>query len=95
MRENIANHMSALRGVFVPLSEPLSVTDLEGMEGTSDSTRDVAATLSATFVSTSTIPPISTDDYEFAHADGQGGASVDDETAVVDDMNLFVSNKRI
>nr|GEU90863.1 hypothetical protein [Tanacetum cinerariifolium] len=88
MRENIANHVSALRGVFVPLSEPLSATALEGMEGS----HDAAATLSTTFVSASTIPPFSTDDYEVAHADGQGGASVDDETAAVDDMNLFVSN---
>nr|GFB90500.1 hypothetical protein [Tanacetum cinerariifolium] len=92
MRENIANYMSALRGVFVPLSEPLSATALEGMEGTSGSTPDNVATLSTTFVSSSTIPPISTDDYEVAHVDGQGGARVDDETAADDDMNLFVSN---
>nr|GEV93629.1 hypothetical protein [Tanacetum cinerariifolium] len=92
MRENIANHVSALCGVFVPLSEPLSATALEGMEGTSGSIPDVAAILSMTFVSASTIPPISTDDYEVAHADGQGGARVDDETATDDDMNFFVSN---
>nr|GEX95878.1 putative transposase (putative), gypsy type [Tanacetum cinerariifolium] len=89
MRENIANHVSALRGMFVPLSEPLSVAALKGMEGTSSSTHDAATTLSTTFVFASTIPPISTDDYEVAHADGQGGASVDDETAAVDDMNLL------
>nr|GEU67982.1 transposase (putative), gypsy type [Tanacetum cinerariifolium] len=92
MKENIANHRSALRGMFVPLSEPLSATTLEGMEGTSGSTHDAAATLSTTFVSSSTIPPISTDDYEVAHADGQGGARVDDEAAADDDINLFVSN---
>nr|GEW75130.1 hypothetical protein [Tanacetum cinerariifolium] len=91
MRENISNHVSALRGVFVPLSEPLSATALEGMKGTSGPTPDVA-TLSTTFVSASTIPPISTDDYEIAHADGQGDARIDDETAADDDMNLFVSN---
>nr|GEX28677.1 hypothetical protein [Tanacetum cinerariifolium] len=95
MRENIVNHVSALRGVFVLLSEPLSVAALEGMKGTSGSTHDAAATLSTTFVSASTIPPISTDDYEVAHADGQGGASVGDETAVVDDMTLFVSNTEL
>nr|GEV86049.1 transposase (putative), gypsy type [Tanacetum cinerariifolium] len=95
MRENIANHVSALRGVFVPLFEPLSTAALEGMEGTSGSTHEAAATLSTTFVSASTIPPISTDDYKVAHADGQGGASVDDETADVDDMNLFVSNAEL
>nr|GEW24000.1 hypothetical protein [Tanacetum cinerariifolium] len=92
MRENIANHVSALRGVFVPLSEPLSAAALEGMEGTSGSTHDVAATLSTTFIFASTILPISTDDYEVAHTDSQGGASVGDETVTVDDMNLFVSN---
>nr|GEZ22821.1 hypothetical protein [Tanacetum cinerariifolium] len=92
MRENIANHVSALRGVFVPLSEPLSATALEGMEGTSGFTPDVAATLFTTLVSASTIPPISTDDYEVAHVEGQGGARVDDETVTDDDMNLFVSN---
>nr|GEU33829.1 hypothetical protein [Tanacetum cinerariifolium] len=92
MRENIANHVSALRGMFVPLSKPLSAIALEGMKGTSGSTPGVVATLSTTFVSASTIPPISTDDYEVANADGQGGARVDDETAADDDMNLFVSN---
>nr|GEY72393.1 hypothetical protein [Tanacetum cinerariifolium] len=30
IRENIASHVSALRGVFVPLSEPLFAADLEG-----------------------------------------------------------------
>nr|GEY53228.1 hypothetical protein [Tanacetum cinerariifolium] len=64
MRENTANHVSALCGVFVPLSELLSATTLKGMEGTSGSTPDAAATLSMTLVSASTIPPISTDDYE-------------------------------
>nr|GEU34342.1 hypothetical protein [Tanacetum cinerariifolium] len=92
MRENIGNHVSALRGVFVPLSDPLSAAALEGMEGTFGSTHDAAATLSITFVSASAIPPISTDDYEVAHADGQGGASVGDE---IDDMNLFVSNAEL
>nr|GFA67658.1 hypothetical protein [Tanacetum cinerariifolium] len=58
MRENIAKHVSALRGVFVPLFEPLPAAALKGMEG---------------------------------------GASVDDETAAVDDMNLFsdVSNTKL
>nr|GEX95523.1 hypothetical protein [Tanacetum cinerariifolium] len=92
MRENIANHVSGLRGVFVPLSEPLSAAALEGMEGTSGSTPDVAATLSTTLVSASTIPPISTDDYEVAHAESQCVARVDDETVADDEMNLFVSN---
>nr|GEV02669.1 hypothetical protein [Tanacetum cinerariifolium] len=33
IRQNIASHVSALRGVFVPLYEPLSAADLEGTEG--------------------------------------------------------------
>nr|GEW60188.1 hypothetical protein [Tanacetum cinerariifolium] len=72
MRVNIAKHVSALRGVFVPLSEPFSVVALGGMEGTSGSTHDTTTTLSMIFVCASTISPISTDDYEVAHADGQG-----------------------
>nr|GEW97046.1 hypothetical protein [Tanacetum cinerariifolium] len=68
IRENIASHVSALRGVFVPLS----VAALEGTKGTSGSTHDTTTTLSVTFASASTIPPISTDEYEVAHADGQG-----------------------
>ncbi|GKB57861.1 hypothetical protein Tco_0914047 [Tanacetum coccineum] len=32
IKENIARHVSALRGVFVPLAEPLSVMALEGTE---------------------------------------------------------------
>nr|GEW73656.1 hypothetical protein [Tanacetum cinerariifolium] len=72
MRENIAKHVSALRGMFVPLSEPLSVGALEGMEGTSDSTHDATTTLSMTFVFASTVPPIFTYDYEVAHVDCQG-----------------------
>nr|GEW73558.1 nonaspanin [Tanacetum cinerariifolium] len=89
IRENIASHVSALRGIFVPLSEPLSAAALEGTKGTSGSAHETTTTLSATFVSAGTIPPISTDDYEVAHADGQGCAGVDDETAAVRNINLF------
>nr|GEY72492.1 hypothetical protein [Tanacetum cinerariifolium] len=44
-----------------------------------------------------TIPPISTDDYEVAHADGQEGASVDGETAADENINPFsgVSNAEL
>ncbi|GKF48742.1 hypothetical protein Tco_0141993, partial [Tanacetum coccineum] len=38
IKENIAHHRSALRDIFVPLSEPLSITALTGMEGTRAST---------------------------------------------------------
>ncbi|GKE59832.1 hypothetical protein Tco_1510199 [Tanacetum coccineum] len=73
IKENIANHKSALRDVFIPLSEPLSITALTGTEGTSDVmlvTTDTTTALSVTFASTSSIPPISIDDYEVVHADG-------------------------
>nr|GEZ44856.1 hypothetical protein [Tanacetum cinerariifolium] len=62
----------ALRGVFVPLSEPLSAVALEGMKSTSGSAHDTTTTLSVIFAGT--IPSISTDDYEVAHADGQGAS---------------------
>nr|GEZ12039.1 hypothetical protein [Tanacetum cinerariifolium] len=93
-RENIASHVSALRGVFVPLSEPLSDVALEGTEGTSGSAHVTTTALSVTFVSACTISPISTDDYEVAHADGQEGASVDGETTTDENINPFsdVSN---
>nr|GEV17279.1 hypothetical protein [Tanacetum cinerariifolium] len=69
IRENIANHVLALRGIFVPVSEPLSTMALEGMEGTSGAAPDTTTALSITSVSASTIPPISTDDYEIAHTE--------------------------
>nr|GEV90557.1 RING/U-box superfamily protein [Tanacetum cinerariifolium] len=85
IRENIAIHVSALRGVFVPLF----AAALEGTEGTFGYAHDTTTTLSVTFVSAGTILPISTDDYEVAHADGQEGASVDGETAAVENINFF------
>nr|GEX78432.1 hypothetical protein [Tanacetum cinerariifolium] len=72
IRENIASHVSALRGVFVPLSEPLSAAALEGTKGTFGSAHDTTTTLSVIFAGT--IPSISTDDYEVAHVDGQGAS---------------------
>nr|GFA04893.1 hypothetical protein [Tanacetum cinerariifolium] len=94
---NSTEYLSALgaaisKAIEKGMQEGLSAGITHGAEGTFGSTHDAAATLSTTFVSASTIPPISTDDYEVAHADGQGGAGVDDETATVDEMNLFVSN---
>nr|GEX41520.1 nonaspanin [Tanacetum cinerariifolium] len=94
IKENIASHVSALYGVFVPLSEPLFAVPLEGTEGTFSSTHDTITALSVTFVFACTILHISTDDYEVAHADGQEGASVDGETVHVENINPFcdVSN---
>ncbi|GKE99490.1 hypothetical protein Tco_0022841, partial [Tanacetum coccineum] len=77
IKENIANHVFALHGVFVPLSDPLSAAALEGTEGTSSAAPDTTTALSMTFVSASTIPPISIDDYEVAYADGQENAGAD------------------
>ncbi|GJS54913.1 gypsy type transposase [Tanacetum coccineum] len=89
IRENIANHISALRGVFVPLSEPLSAAALEGTEGTPGAAPDTTTALSVTFISSSAIPPISTDDYEVAHADGQESAGADGQAVVDENVNPF------
>ncbi|GJW21955.1 hypothetical protein Tco_0032577 [Tanacetum coccineum] len=67
IKDTIANHRSALRDVFVPLAEPLSVTDLTCMEGTSntmDATVDTTMALSTTLASAGTVAPIFVDDYE-------------------------------
>ncbi|GJS26737.1 hypothetical protein Tco_0487357 [Tanacetum coccineum] len=74
IKENIANDVSALRGVFVPLSEPLSAAALKGTESTAGSAPGTATALSVTFDSVITIPPISTDDYEIAGAGDQATA---------------------
>ncbi|GJV44993.1 hypothetical protein Tco_1429529 [Tanacetum coccineum] len=87
IKENIANYVSALRDVFVPLSKPLSAVAVGGMEGTSGAAPDTITTLSVTFVSASIIPPISTDDYEVA--DGQGSAGADGGAVVDKNVNPF------
>ncbi|GKB67102.1 hypothetical protein Tco_0928514 [Tanacetum coccineum] len=77
IRENIASQRSALRDIFVPLSEPFSTKVLTGAEGTSDTvpaTADTTTTLSTTLASASTITPISVDDYEVVGTDDQAGA---------------------
>ncbi|GJT76639.1 hypothetical protein Tco_1043364 [Tanacetum coccineum] len=89
IRENIANHIFDLRGVFVPLSEPLSDTALEGAEGTPGAAPDTTTALYVTFISSSAIPPISTDDYEVAHADGQESAGADGQAVVDENVNPF------
>nr|GEU83306.1 transposase (putative), gypsy type [Tanacetum cinerariifolium] len=73
-RENIATERSALMGVWIPLSEPLSVQNLTSAASTSGSVPATVATttaLSTTFASASFIPPIIVDDYEVVNADGQ------------------------
>ncbi|GKA01378.1 hypothetical protein Tco_0674043 [Tanacetum coccineum] len=89
IRDNIANHRSALRDVFVPLVEPLSSAALEGTEGTSGTSPETTTALSVTFASTSSIPPISTDDYDVVHADGQEGTGADGQTGAGADVNPF------
>nr|GEW13186.1 transposase (putative), gypsy type [Tanacetum cinerariifolium] len=61
--------------------------DVSSTEGTYGVAPDTTTALSVTFVSASTIPPISTDDYEVVHMDGQegtgaGGETVADESVV-------------
>ncbi|GKB03777.1 gypsy type transposase, partial [Tanacetum coccineum] len=77
IKENIANHRSALCDVFVPLAEPLSVTTLTGKEGTSNvipATTDTTTALSITFASASIIAPIFVYDYEVVGTDSQADA---------------------
>ncbi|GKC24201.1 hypothetical protein Tco_1026351, partial [Tanacetum coccineum] len=77
IRENIAAQRSALVDVWIPLVEPLSAENLMGASGTSDSVSGTIATttaLSTTFASTSSIPPITIDDYEIVGAYGQEDA---------------------
>ncbi|GKB70693.1 hypothetical protein Tco_0932105 [Tanacetum coccineum] len=64
IRDNIANHRSALRDVFIPLVEPLSTMAFS-------------------------IPPISTDDYEVVHADGQEGACADGQAVIDENADPF------
>ncbi|GKB55247.1 hypothetical protein Tco_0906000 [Tanacetum coccineum] len=94
IKENIANHRSALRDVFVSLAEPLSVTALTGMEGTSNvipATSDTTAALSITFASASTIAPISVYDYEVVSTDNQADADGNAEPFPnVDDAKLNI-----
>ncbi|GJX73747.1 hypothetical protein Tco_0312342 [Tanacetum coccineum] len=99
IKENIANHVSALCDVFVPLSEPLSAVALEGMEGTSGDapgTADTTTTLSIVVASTSIVKPISIDDYEVTSVDDQAtvDGNVSDKDANpflnVDDVELNV-----
>ncbi|GKE04110.1 hypothetical protein Tco_1396128, partial [Tanacetum coccineum] len=88
IKDNITNHKSALHDVFVPLVEPLSSAALEGMEGTSGTAPETTTALSVTFASTSSIPPISTDDYN-VHADGQEGTGADGHAGADANVNPF------
>ncbi|GJY64957.1 hypothetical protein Tco_0466417 [Tanacetum coccineum] len=90
--DNIANHRSALHDVFVSIVEPLSSVALEGTEGTFGTVPETTTALSVTFAPVSSIPPISIDDYEIAHADDQGNAGANvDPFPNVDDEELIIS----
>ncbi|GJX21497.1 hypothetical protein Tco_0225942 [Tanacetum coccineum] len=89
IKENIANNRPALRDVFVPLAEPLSIVALEGTEGTSGTAPDTTATLSTTYMSASSIPLISTDDYMVVHADSQEGTGADEQIGAGANVNPF------
>ncbi|GJX25706.1 hypothetical protein Tco_0232002, partial [Tanacetum coccineum] len=92
IRDDIANHRSALYDMFVPLVEPLSSAALEGTEGTSGAALDTTTTLSTTYASASSIPTILTDDYVVVHADSQEGVGADvNPLPNVDDAELNIS----
>ncbi|GKF80660.1 hypothetical protein Tco_0239262 [Tanacetum coccineum] len=92
IRENIANNKSALCDVFVSFSEPLSAVALEGTTDTSSVAPDITTALSMTLASASSIPPISMDDYEIAHAKDQGNVGADvDPFSNVDEAELIIS----
>ncbi|GKA78269.1 hypothetical protein Tco_0784806 [Tanacetum coccineum] len=74
IKDNIVNHRSALRDVFIPLAKPFSSAVLMGTKGTSGIIPGITIALSTTFASASLIPLISTDDYEIVSADDQAVA---------------------
>ncbi|GKE28970.1 hypothetical protein Tco_1444354 [Tanacetum coccineum] len=91
IKENIATDRSTLYDFFVPLAEPLSIPALEGTAGTSGTALGTSTTLFVTFASTSTIPPLSIDDYEIVHTDDQEGTDADWQTGMGADANPFPS----
>ncbi|GJT16298.1 hypothetical protein Tco_0875004 [Tanacetum coccineum] len=99
IKENIANHRSALCDVFVPLAKPLFVMALTCMEGTSNvipATTDTTTALSLTFSSTNIIAPISVYDYEVVGTDSQADADGNAEPFPnVDDAELNILQSRL
>nr|GEX36680.1 hypothetical protein [Tanacetum cinerariifolium] len=73
IRENVAAQRSALIDVWVPLVDPLSAKSLIGKASTSNSVPAAVVTttsLSITFSSASSVPPITAEDYEIVGTDG-------------------------
>ncbi|GJU40371.1 hypothetical protein Tco_1193328 [Tanacetum coccineum] len=89
IKENIANNRPALRDVFVPLAEPLSIVALEGTRGTFGTAPNTTTSLSTTYMSASSIPLISIDDYMVVHADSQEGTGADEQIGAGADVNPF------
>ncbi|GJR61934.1 hypothetical protein Tco_1504096 [Tanacetum coccineum] len=92
IRDNIANHRSALRDVFVPLAKPFSAAALEGVGSifeTVPATADTTTTLSTTLASVSTIVPISVDDYNVASTDDQVAMNKNVTNDNAEDVNPF------
>nr|GEV27407.1 hypothetical protein [Tanacetum cinerariifolium] len=79
----------ALRGVFVPLSEPLFTMDFGRYGRYFGDAPDTTTALSVTSISVSTISPISTDDYEIAHTKGGQGAVADVEAVADEGVDPF------
>ncbi|GKC60204.1 hypothetical protein Tco_1087802 [Tanacetum coccineum] len=89
IRENIVNNRLALHDVFVSFFEPLSIVALEGTKGNSGAAPDTTTTLSTTYASASSIPPIFTDDYVVVHTDNQESTGADGQAGVGVNVNLF------
>nr|GEU94976.1 transposase (putative), gypsy type [Tanacetum cinerariifolium] len=82
IREDIAAQRSGLIDIWVPLVDPLSAKSLIGEASTSDSVPAAVVTitsLSNTFASASSVPPITIEDYEIVGIDGLEDAQGNDQ----------------
>ncbi|GKE21256.1 hypothetical protein Tco_1432768, partial [Tanacetum coccineum] len=77
--------------LMVPIHHSPDQTVIEGTVGTFGTAPGTTTALFVTFASTSTIPPISTDDYEIVHTDDQEGTDADGQTGTGADANPFPS----
>nr|GFB51231.1 hypothetical protein [Tanacetum cinerariifolium] len=94
IKENIINHRSTLRDIFVPLAKPLSATALTGMKGTSNfifATADTTMALSTTIAYASIVAHIFVDDNEVEGTNDQAAADGNaDLFTNVDDAELNI-----
>nr|GEV39607.1 hypothetical protein [Tanacetum cinerariifolium] len=63
--------------------------DVSSMKGTFGAAPDTTMALSVTSIFASTIPPISTDDYEVVHTDGEEGTGAGGETVADESVTPF------